>query len=479
VTRGQLGTTAVAHSTGVAVNNELSRCTTAPWAASLGTSTNSTAFTDVGGGFNATVVGNMLWLASGAGATVGAYTVVAYISATQITLDRVSGTYTAGVWKIGGAWAGPEVNLTAAVGVVKPGHQIYYRAGGSGSVGSPDFTFTNFLNTPPQGTTAAGKIRIIGENGRAFIKAQTSHTLMYYVVPGWYFQGLYFVVAGTTYQNFGCVYSYSDVPADIVDCIFDQNGIDATLAQINGDVVDSEFFSSTANGGAAGTYAAVVAFDHGSKLRNCNIHNCWGDGVLAGFLMTINGSIIAKNTGNGIVTLEQSNHYGADFSNNTIDGNGGHGILVSGPLALTCLSIKGNFITNHTGSGKYGISVASGTAALNDSIRGFIDHNWYYNNTSNANALTVGTSIIGGVIQLHDSIGVDPGYTAQSTQNYAIGTAAKALGFPQNAFKQSTSGQTTGVRSYVDVGAVQRQEPSGSSVIVVNQIRNIHIHGAR
>src|SRR5271170_2466310 len=67
-----------------------SKQNTAQATGTLGTSTASTTFTDAGGAFTSAMVGNALWIASGAGFTVGAYFITAFGSSTSVTLDRAS-----------------------------------------------------------------------------------------------------------------------------------------------------------------------------------------------------------------------------------------------------------------------------------------------------------------------------------------------------------------------------------------------------
>ena len=68
-----------------------------------GTSTASTTFTSALATFTAVMVGNYLHITAGTGATVGWYEIVTYVNANTVTLDRVSGTYTAATFYIGGA----------------------------------------------------------------------------------------------------------------------------------------------------------------------------------------------------------------------------------------------------------------------------------------------------------------------------------------------------------------------------------------
>ena len=452
VTRAQLGTVAQAFATGVVVDNELSRCNTAIGSGSVGTSTNSTTFTDATAAFNETYIGNVLWIASGAGATVGAYTIQSITSATTVVLDRVSGTYTAGVWKVGGAWADPRTNVTSSANI-KSGNIIYIRAGGSGTVASPDYTTSEYI-TGVSGDATNGLLAFIGENGRPFVKPGNDY--FFFNCTNIRRANIYFIANNATY---GAMDNSSGV---IVNCIYDQNGKNTVAINGASDVINSEVFSSTANGGAAGSAAGVATGNYGCIILNTNIHNCWGNGVILNSISQMSNCIVSNNPGNGVSLTESLGR--PHIVGCTIDGNLGHGIVINSATTLSLVTIVGTIISNHNQASKYGIRCNFGSTAANDRIRGFIDNNTFYNNTADALNLTVTSAALNGHVYANN-IGVDPGFVAQSTQNYAIGAALQGLGFPQAAFLQSKSGQTPGVRNYMDPGAVQPQATGGTTVI--------------
>ncbi len=71
-----------------------------------GTAAGTTTFTDAtANNFTSAMIGNAIWIASGAGFTAGAYFVTGFTSSSIVTLDRSPGTGSAAVWKLGGAWA--------------------------------------------------------------------------------------------------------------------------------------------------------------------------------------------------------------------------------------------------------------------------------------------------------------------------------------------------------------------------------------
>lgn len=480
VTRGQLGTTAQAFATGIAVDNDLSRCNTAAAAASAGTSNASTTFTDAGALFNETHVGNHLWLASGTNGTVGVYRITGYTNTTTITLDRncSTGAMTNGVWKIGGAWVDPITNLTSTN--IKPGNVVYMRAGGSGSVASPDYTAPSFLNGAPAGDATNGFVKFITENGRAYIKADANARLWINMSYFWA-EGFYFVGNTAVDPAYGFVGSTTPSQATVVyNCIADQNGLDITCFGGEIHVINCEAFSSTSNAGTAGTRAAIHLDTYGGRIINSNVHDTWGVGVRMGSTSFVLNNIIAKCRGDSVQYNNPGDAGGSLFSsglyNNTIDAGDGHGIVLENAQALILSGIAGNIISNHTGASKYALRCNFGSTAANDRLRGFIGNNWYYNNTANSLNITIGSSLttptyVNGT-PIYDSAGVDPGFTSQTTQDYSLTSTSAAInaGFPAAAYLQSKSGKV-GPRSYMSMGGVQ---PSGATTtpIVVAPVQN-------
>lgn len=449
ITRAQLGTTALAAASGIAVTNELSRCNTAPWSGTDGTSNASTTFTSATAGFNETVVGNYLYLASGTNGTVAAYLVSGYTNATTITLDRncSTGAMTNGSFKIGGGWADPYTVATTTN--VKPGNRIYMRASGSGSTSSPDYSVAN--KTPVAGSATDGFVCYIGENGKPYVKG-TSFGVAWNGPIMNYFSNTYYV-SGNSGQPYGIIWSTGSSVCE--DCVFDQNGNDSVAYGGGGDLYRCEIFSSTANAGAAGTYAAVACANSYSPLRlfDCNVHNAWGDGISQANLnmeMQILFSVIAKCTGNGITLNSGGNsNLPLNIDHCTIDGNKKDGIYLTATGDIITARIRNCLITNQNQSGKYGINCATGTTAANDRKRLGIGQNWFYNNTSNGNNITVSSAY-------GDSTGTDPQYASQSTQNYALG----ANSFQWSAYQYTNrTGSTTPPKTYLSPGGVQPTIP--------------------
>jgi hypothetical protein len=109
-------------------------------------------------------------------------------------------------------------------------------------------------------------------------------------------------------------------------------------------------------------------------------------------------------------------------------------------------SVFNNVISNHVTAAKNGINVAAGTAALNDSVKGFFDYNNVYNCTGLYNGISAG---------LHD-LNVDPQYTAAGSNNWMpSGTNLRAKGWPGLIRKTATT-------EYIDIG-IQHQDAGGGS----------------
>lgn len=448
VTRAQLGTTAIAFGTGIVVSNELTRGDTAAFAGTLGTSTASTTFTDAAGGFNETVVGLYLCLSSGTGATVGFYQIAGYTNSTTLTLDRASGTYTAGVWKIGGAAAAlkrlcDSANATGNKGVA--GNRVFYRGAGTEFPSSADYTQTAHI-VPVGGDTTNGRFRIVGENGRPRLDGDGLIIFNAALVE---LDGIYWRPSSTTNISIGVLQSSGSMTVRrcVVD-INDKNG--PGIACGAGDVVEyNEVFSKasapTAQSGAKGISLGGL----GCSVRFNNIHHCGDRGIYMG----AGGHNIAFNNvhhceSDGIQVNAVQSNVVTECNNNTIDANKGHGIDIASSGYVYNFRAKSNSISNQTGGGKNGLNVA-GTLAINDRANAGIDYNNYYNNTGTYSGISAGAN----------DTTLDPGYTDAANGDYRIGTNLKALGFPTGDYVHAPSGS----RSFIDIGAMQRQEAGGAS----------------
>ena len=460
VTRAQLGTSALAQATAQIVDNDISRCDTALYSGTLGTSTASTTFTDAGASFNIAMVGMAIFLASGTGTTPGTYFITAVASGISLTLDRASGTYTAGVYKIGGAWA----NVQTFANPVISGNTCYVRGIGnaSGTPGTPDYTHATA--NIGAGAPNSGYARVIGENGMPGLKGSSNTVATF--SPGMEISNLYFIGAATGSTS---VVIGSGTSGDVyIGCKFDQNGFDQTLFSGSSSAsrfINCEFLNS---GSAPAAANAAVTITSGSiGFYNCNAHDltstflgATGDAACSG--VEILNSIIASCGADSISIASpgaSSNSF-VTISGNTIDGGTGNGIVFSRFNSLAGAIVTNNIFSNITGAGKFAIDNTGNTQVDADKLKLLIDYNAFYNNTANYNAITAGT---------HDTALVTSPYVAQSTENYTLTAAAAAIllgaGYLGAAYPQSISGKTATVRSYVTPGAIQPNTQPGGLLV--------------
>lgn len=202
------------------------------------------------------------------------------------------------------------------------------------------------------------------------------------------------------------------------------------------------------------------------SLIDCEIKNCTGAGVpVTSTSMWISafGCYIHDNTSYGI---QFSN--GGTIENCIICGNGNDGISQGVVPDTGAVRICGNTVYNNTGdgldtssgvwpdmvvmnnsfstNGNYGWRATSGHLA-----NGCSDFNNYYGNTSG--------TILNATAGAND-IALDPTFTNAGGADFSIGTNLKAAGFPLSS--RFVGANKSATKSYVDIGAAERQESSSS-----------------
>jgi len=427
------------------------------------TSTASTTITSVTGGFTSAMVGNLLRISSGTGATTGYYVVTTYVDTNTITVDRVSGTYTAGVGRVGGGAATLGrvlANGNATGDKVVAGNVIYVRGAGSDAPSAADYTYTASI-TPVTGTLGS-MIKIIGENGRPRFDG-SGQTI--------FFEG--FTKSSIWLENVmikagndgGVFFRVIDCQSDWVfkNVAIHTNDLDCdgirTYAYGNR-MIDCEFMShATAPTTRSGRSAIKVLTGSSASVKGCVFYRLGGNGITCQASATswCDDSLFLFGKQHGLLLEATTNtNFMGQITRCTINGNTLDGINIADGSTLALFQIIGNLITNHNQASRYGINVASGTTSANDLLK-VSDYNAFYNNTSNVNGITLSTN--------DQSLGANP-YTQADppTTDWSVGTGVKALGFP-HAFRGMLSGVAT--TSYVDIGGVQRQE-SGGGVRLVN-----------
>jgi hypothetical protein len=418
VTRGQLGTSdpGVSWASGTPVDNELTRCNTAPASGTHGTSTASTTFVDaVFNAFNLTHVGLAIYLSSGTGATAGFYTVQSITSSSTVVLDRASGTYTVGVWSLGGGWADPRTNTNSGQAAINAGNTLYIQGPGTDPVGprtadyTPGASFTFVL-----GVLNTGTVKMIGEFGRPALQGSVNQCVGFSLLT--VVSDLYFMGKATSTTPIVGLSATGEV--QFINCVWDQNGFDQICINNVAATIFTgcEFFNS---GSAPAANNNVISVKAASNLavtvQNCNFHDLTSgvlDATDASQILTLIGNIFAK-CGADCITLGSATP-GSDpilIQNNTFDANVANCITISVQDYLGVSSIFNNIFTNNTGVGANAINVTAGTTAANNLIKRFIDYNTFYNNTANVAGISQGA---------HDTLAASSPYVAQSTENYNL-----------------------------------------------------------
>ena len=391
------------------------------------TSTNSTTATSALSTFTSQMVGNILRLASGTGTTPAYYAIVAYVSASQVTLDRVSGTYTAGVAKVGGAHPsiaqysnGGTITAPAIASPLAAGHIVNIRGAGSADPGSADYTYgASIYASFPAGDTTNGRIRWIGYNGRPRFDA---NDLLFYNLTGHAFSHVKFFVTAAAFVTYGVV---NGVAATVVeDCVFDANGIDTVGAKVT--AAYGNWFKNTGSTSVGtNTRPALYGLQYNSIMMG-NVIDSWrGDGIYVTAVMgAITFNIVVNCKVNGIELNGTVESYGILVMNNTVNANTGDGIKLDDVPSVWTAMIRNNILT---ANGGYGINDSVGSTALNDRTvpPNANDYNDFGTggtaNTSGArHFMSAGT---------HD-LALDPQFTNTGAGDYSVGTNMKAVAFP-------------------------------------------------
>lgn len=174
-------------------------------------------------------------------------------------------------------------------------------------------------------------------------------------------------------------------------------------------------------------------------------------------------NIVYSNSSDGIrisMTSDAAIALALRIENNVIHGNTGDGIEFicsnSQRAAFQQLLLANNQITSNGG---FGINFSG--ASVTDLVLSRLGARVANNNFGSAGSSTNNTSgICNFTLTLtgSDNVELNPQYTNAASGDFSIGTNAAALGFPLTAIGSAI---VAGNRSYVDIGALQRQEPTG------------------
>jgi hypothetical protein len=391
----------------VAFNGTTVRATTA------GT---SNVITLVGYSATAADIGNCLNITGGTNFITGFYFITAQ-GGTTWTLDRncTSGAGAAMTGNMGGGWADPFTNMTSS-GPVVAGNTINVLGSGIPNPSSYVFDYTvSSVGTLVGGSTSNGMITwqndpdtpsykaypdTTGGMPTVKISATTFNSISQVNIFGfWWIANTNSLILINGLQNSCFIGNVFDV-FGFTSCVFSQGGNPSQS------FIGCEFFSSTGTGGVS----IVIGMGSNCLVMGCNFHDlpatsncmiqCDGGAII--------NNIFAKNGASASAIRVTSQ--GCTVANNTIDGNGSHGIGINSS-GIVGSQVFNNIITSHTAGGASGINLESGTLSVNNMLKKFIDFNSFFNNTANYNAISAGS---------HDTaLGVTP-YVGSSTQNYTL-----------------------------------------------------------
>ncbi len=366
--------------------------------------------------------GNVVNISGGTNFTVGYYLIIAVnTGANTWQLDRncTSGVGAAMVGRMGGA-ARQLVDVATSV---VAGNTIYVRATAGNATSYPtsslDYTISAYF-TPTNGSEAAGFVKWIGENGMPTIGAPG---LAIYNCQYSWLEGLYFVATGAANPSNGML--NPALGSVIYNCIVNQNS-QAGLIGINAPgatkIISCEVYGGSTSPSASSGAHGIMLTLYGSGVIGCRIRYCRDGGITSNGAAS--GCLIQSNfiygcAGNGI---ESSITGTVDHQiiGNTIDGNSGHGITITGTNGAIANIIRNNNITNHTQSGKSGINVATSDSDKRKPVWGW---NNVWNNTANYTNVTADST----------DLSVDPDYVDAANGDFTPQEVTlKGAAFPEN-----------------------------------------------
>lgn len=415
----------------------------------------TTTVTSVTGGFTSAMIGNCLRVAGD-----GYYFITARGSSNSVTVDRVTGTGTGQSGRVGGAHATLVNYSNGGSGLPSPilstplaaGHTINMRGSGPLDPSTVDYDFTAGYWTFPSGSLSVGPISLIGYNGRPHI----SHSGRLFDVTGaatlfWqatFVKFSHLAPGATDYGVFGYPYGGS-----VFNCIFDNFGYDAVGCTVV--VCVNCLFRQTGSVATGIKYRSAIATANNGQtvipmlIKGNYVYGWMGSGISdanlggGGFGISISNNIVNFCQQDGIYLV--GSQASSIVEGNTIYASGADGIELTTNQQALCTVVNNNVVN----SGGYGLNCGGGAANLLKALVLF-GYNNYYNNASGD---------YNGVSAAATDLALDPQFTNPAGGDFSIGTNLKAAGFPQAFPGISTT-------SYVDMGAVQRQESGGGGASV-------------
>jgi hypothetical protein len=334
----------------------------------------------------------------------------------------------------GGAW----LTFAHAATVLAAGDTVLVKgvAGNAASfpTSSLDYASTGNISPSNHGDTTSGWIKWVRDPSGPVPTIGAPGLWMNVDFIGYHwFEGLYVVQTGTTYNTYGTINSQGPQLA-VRNCMFNTaNNAGAVGVKIaQGEVTGTVFYGGT-NSPAfnSGSHLLAVAGEYGTLVQgNTFLYSldraisASGDGG-----PWVLGNLIFGCQGDAVVLSATRSDIPFGIIGNTIDSGAANAITLSQTAGASHGWIANNILSNHTGSGKYGINVTDGSAGTNDARKRLCDYNCLYNNTANYNNISAGA---------HDLV-VNPSY-ANPGSDWTPTNAALKAAFPgQFAGTSSTS----------------------------------------
>lgn len=390
--------------------------------------TGTTNLSSATAAFTSAIVGNIVYI-DGGGLTTGWYQVAAFVDASNITLDRTAGTGTGATLNIGGALA--SLGMAGGVGLVT-GNIIYVKAGtytiSSASTNISGGCFSSTLailiiegyqssrgdlgTQPLLQASGISTFTIVSSTGADGI-------VMNLDVDGASLTSARGIVARMVYKCIGrnCTNSaFVHTTATVyVGCL--ATGCSTAAAFLQGLAIDCVAHTNTITGFSSGS-------DAGKAFIRCLSYNNSGASS-DGFAVSTGGhtvtNCVAYNNGrDGIRVADDPVH----VENCIAEGNGAYGINVSNRNSIV---LRNNATYNNTSGG---INVGTGKSVLN--IGPVAGSGSFFTNAAGAD------------------------FTLNNTAG--AGADARASGYP--------GALPTGGTGYLDIGALQHQDPASSGGLV-------------
>ena len=465
-----------------------------------GASTASTTFTSALATFTSAMVGNYLHLVSATGTpTLGWYEIVTFTDANNVVLDRTSGTYTLGTFHVGGAMS---LNSTL--------DDDLFEIGIEGNIFYIKYSASTFVLGEAVSITATGgvqkPIEVIGYNttrgdnptgaNRPTVSCGANSLIF---ALNWQTSNIIFTGTGSPMVNFssgnskGVNCKYKNTSTAVDRGAVTNNGVDLFLVNCELISYRGKAIATTSNVLLAvgcylhasnmglsvrvSTYTLVdcIISDNVTSAVNFEVANTGRTNIINSTLYgseNTTGTAFAVFTGTTDITLLNNiiygftdgvNHpdvqsvgfddYNCYFNNDTDVTNWtkGSNDVATNPTFTSVSQLTG---VNASVSG----SVITATGAFG-SVTDNVDYFYLISGTGATAGMYGITSHTADTATLDiapGGSGTNISWQITTGHNFAVGTNMKALGFP-GSFSGALS---TG---YMDIGAVQRQEPTGGS----------------